>query len=346
MIRELWEDEIRGEGFGESKFKLYESNEGLREDDANPYFVVWLHGMHCGMIGPKDLKTMQWRLQRRVIFMVPLSPRPCDGLSFNWGCAFTKQQNKKLLEILLRKSAAEFAEEGSWSKELGFVFGHLHYNFLNALTEKINELSSEFNAERIIAMGYSMGGFGAIQLGCFAPELFDAVVSVAGYGMGTSEPNSGYGAPQPVSGEIFDLFLEREACKLARVPVVLAVHAPSDMCSSFRDVSAIIQKTQETAWDTWERSTAKLVRVPDGMANSDHPGKKRKSNHGYFNCTLLHNGSEKMLWRELRRLVDRAPQRGGDSMDWEPERGWGRSRRWSRMYEDPPNSRSWGWCPT
>ena len=45
-----------------------------------------------------------------------------------------------------------------------------------------------------------MGGFGAIQLGCFAPELFDAVVSVAGYGMGTSEPNSGYGAPQPVSG--------------------------------------------------------------------------------------------------------------------------------------------------
>ena len=45
-----------------------------------------------------------------------------------------------------------------------------------------------------------MGGFGAFQLGCFAPEIFDAVVSVAGYGMGTSEPNSGYGAPQPVSG--------------------------------------------------------------------------------------------------------------------------------------------------
>ena len=23
--------------------------------------MVWLHGMHCGLIGPKDLKTMQWR---------------------------------------------------------------------------------------------------------------------------------------------------------------------------------------------------------------------------------------------------------------------------------------------
>ena len=45
-----------------------------------------------------------------------------------------------------------------------------------------------------------MGGFGAFQLGCFAPEIFDAVVSVAGYGLGTSEPNSGYGAPQPASG--------------------------------------------------------------------------------------------------------------------------------------------------
>lgn len=45
-----------------------------------------------------------------------------------------------------------------------------------------------------------MGGFGAFQLGCFAPDVFDAVVSVAGYGLGTSEPNSGYGAPQPVSG--------------------------------------------------------------------------------------------------------------------------------------------------
>ena len=44
-----------------------------------------------------------------------------------------------------------------------------------------------------------MGGFGAFQLGCFAPEIFDAIVSVAGYGLGTSEPNSGYGAPQPAS---------------------------------------------------------------------------------------------------------------------------------------------------
>lgn len=57
-------------------------------------------------------------------------------------------------------------------------------------------------ADVLIASGclrYSMGGFGAFQLGCFAPEIFDAIVSVAGYGLGTSEQDSGYGAPQPAS---------------------------------------------------------------------------------------------------------------------------------------------------
>ena len=50
MIRELWEDELRGEGheripflgqlsgFGESKFKLYESNEGEQcQSNAPPH---------------------------------------------------------------------------------------------------------------------------------------------------------------------------------------------------------------------------------------------------------------------------------------------------------------------
>lgn len=316
MVKESWEDEIRGEGFGESKFKIYEFAEGLRDHEANapPYFVVWLHGMHQGMIGPRDLKTMQWRLRRKVVFMVPLSPRPWDGLNFNWGLAFTKQQNKK---------------------ELGFVFGHLHHNFLSAFTQKIRELSSWYSAERIIAMGYSMGGFGAFQLGCFAPEIFDAVVSVAGYGLGTSEPNSGYGAPQPASGEIFEDFLETEVCKLAQVPVVIAVHAPSDLCSSFRDVNAIISKVQDVAWKTYAWSRAMLIEVPENMANSDHPGKKKKSNHSYFNCTLLHNGSEKMLWGDLRRLLEEAEWRGLQNQcsqsSWEDSwerRGW-RDRRWS-----------------
>lgn len=76
-------------------------------------------------------------------------------------------------------------------------------------------------------------------------------------------------------GEIFDSFLETEAYKLARVPVVLALHARGDLCSSFRDVSAIIEKAREAAWESWEESTIKLLQVPDSMANSDHPGKRR-----------------------------------------------------------------------
>ena len=39
-------------------------------------------------------------------------------------------------------------------KELGFVFGHLHYNFLSAFMTKISELASWYSASRVIAMGY------------------------------------------------------------------------------------------------------------------------------------------------------------------------------------------------
>lgn len=72
--------------------------------------------------------------------------------------------------------------------------------YLLALTSKISDLAYEFAAERVLVMGrlvcasfvrserYSMGGFGAFQLGGFAPDAFDLVMSVAGYGLGTLEP--------------------------------------------------------------------------------------------------------------------------------------------------------------
>lgn len=48
---------------------------------------------------------------------------------------------------------------------------------------------------------YSMGGFGAFQLGGFAPDAFDVVISVAGYGLGTLEPER-----CPVAARSQDLF--------------------------------------------------------------------------------------------------------------------------------------------
>ncbi|CAJ1448556.1 unnamed protein product [Effrenium voratum] len=104
---------------------------------------------------------------------VPMSPQTTeDGLHFNWGCAFRKKENKK---------------------QLGYVFGQLHEGYLAALTSKISDLAYEFQAERVLVMGYSMGGFGAFQLGGFSPDAFDAVISVAGYGLGTNEPESRVG---------------------------------------------------------------------------------------------------------------------------------------------------------
>ena len=59
------------------------------------------------------------RLGRKVIFMVPLSPKPCDGLHFNWGCAFTKQQNKKARPVLCQLRDAETQRLSKGSKRRG-----------------------------------------------------------------------------------------------------------------------------------------------------------------------------------------------------------------------------------
>ena len=42
------------------------------------------------------------------------------------------------------------------------------------------------------------------------------------------------------------------------------------------EVRAIISKVQDVAWKTYAWSRAMLIEVPDNMANSDHPGKKKQ----------------------------------------------------------------------
>lgn len=311
MIRQTWEDHFYGRGFGRCCYKVYESTADLSrwQTKSRPWLVVWLHGMDHGFISPEELETMQRRLNRRVVFMVPLNPKEWNGLHFNWGCAFTREQNKK---------------------ELGFVNGFLHDEFLTTFAATIANVAQWYKAERTVAMGYSMGGFGAFQLGCWAPDTFDAVVSVAGYGLGTNSKD----APQPYSGRVFWNFLEYEATAMAKIPVVLAIHARNDRLSSFGDVDHIISTVDGRARKDGESCVAKLVTMPTWMANSDNPRKrKRKSNHGYFNCTFMDDYSNQYLWNELQQLLDENTQGQGD---WQPhhqsrkrKKRWHDESRWS-----------------
>jgi len=282
-----------GQKFGKSTYKVYEAVAGLEgdEESVKPYLLVWLHGMDNGSIEPGYLTTIQKRLRHRVIFVVPMSPQTQEGVHFNWACAFRKQQNKK---------------------QLGFVHGTLHEGYLNALTSKISDLAYEFDAERVLVMGYSMGGFGAFQLGGFAPDVFDVVISVAGYGLGTLEPEDEmYNAPQPQSSAIFENFLCSVVTELSRVPVVLGVHARKDSMSSFRDVKKIIQKCKETLdRRSEEKHVAELLEVADEWADSDRNGRKKKiSGHHYFNFSLLDDSSEEFLWSKVREYLSTAPLR-------------------------------------
>ncbi|CAE7646266.1 rluC [Symbiodinium sp. CCMP2592] len=292
-VRLIVEATLEGKGYGKTQYKVYEAIAGLKEDGKReaPYLFVWLHGMDNGMIEPAYLRTMQTRMNRRVIFMVPKSPNTtADGWHFNWGCCFTKSDNKK---------------------QLGYVFGSLHLDYLRDLTAKISEIASIFQAERTLVMGYSMGGFGAFQLGAMSPDVFDVVVSVAGYGLGTLEPQGEmYDAPQPRAGERFELFLRQVATRLSVVPVVLAMHARKDSMSSFRDVNAIIHHVQDESIKKGSDSIVQLFEVPDEKADSDRGRKKKnKSGHHYFNYTLLDESSEDFFWSKLQGFLQVAVPR-------------------------------------
>ncbi|CAE7240652.1 NMA111, partial [Symbiodinium necroappetens] len=218
-----------GFAFGECWYKLYESvTEGF-ENEA-PYLAVWLHGGDWGNISKRDLQTMQWRMGRRTIWMVPKSPKSArspKGWEFQWGCCHKKEDNRN---------------------DQGFIWGHLHSSFLTAFAETIGNVAHRFQADRVLAFGYSMGGFGAYQVASWSPEVFDAVVSLAGYGLGTEDPqHERFRAPQPQSGQIFRDFVERYGTRMAKVPVVLAVHAWCDSLSSYNDDCEIIWAVKHQA---------------------------------------------------------------------------------------------------
>uniref|UniRef100_A0A7S4QDC1 Peptidase S9 prolyl oligopeptidase catalytic domain-containing protein n=1 Tax=Alexandrium monilatum TaxID=311494 RepID=A0A7S4QDC1_9DINO len=193
----------------------------------------------------------------------------------------------------------------------------------------VKRIAAEVRARAVLLCGYSMGGFGALQLGSRTPELFDAIVMVAGHGLGTLEPSeseSAYAAPQPESSRIFKDYLARHAPRLASVPKVIAVHAWRDKVSSYTDAEAIVDAIQARG------GCAELVTVPDDMADSDlGRGKNRhRRGHCYYGYAFLRDSSEEVLYSRLRealpkvRLVAKPPARELRLMPARPqERGAG-----------------------
>merc|ERR1711879_510647 len=95
-----------------------------------------------------------------------------------------------------------------------------------------------------------------------------------------------------VASEIFNSFLQLYACQLAKVPVLLAIHASRDVESSFRDTVAIVESVRG------QGGNAQVVRVPDEMADSD-PNKKTNTGHRYFNYALLNCSSKEVIFERL-----------------------------------------------
>merc|ERR1711966_608198 len=115
----------------------------------------------------------------------------------------------------------------------GFIYGDLHEPYLAAFVKLVQELSTEVAAVANIICGYSMGGFGVWQLAGYKPDFFTAAIPVAGYGLGTMESAGDYCAPQPESSSILKQYMKKYGPQLAKVPLVIAVHATSDETSPY-----------------------------------------------------------------------------------------------------------------
>ena len=210
-IRESLRGTIGGplEGFGRSSYVVFEVCDPTQEKEE-PLLLIWLHGMNETVLIKADyMIQIQTRLQRRTFFLVPTSPEPAaDGTEFNWGVSCTTKQNKA----------------GS-----GHIHGVMNDAFHRSFLSVVEQIAHDIGANDIIVAGYSMGGFGALQMGSFSPATYKAVISIAGYGLGSRElTSSGFRAPQPHSSQVFDAFIQENVPNLALIPAVVILHAEFD----------------------------------------------------------------------------------------------------------------------
>ena len=230
------------------------------------------------IIGTEYLRRIQFRLQRRTFFLVPTSPAPAsDGTKFNWGVSCTTKQNKG---------------------GLGHIFCVMDAAFHNAFRTLVKQTAHDIGSTDIIVAGYSMGGFGALQMGSFSPDIYKSLIVVAGYGLGSREPlSSGFGGPQPYSSQVFDTFIREHVPNLVQIPAVFVLHAEPDRLSSYIDAQEIAEAIQSSG------GNAIFRRIPDEVANSDPGKRKAKNGHRYFNYSLLDDSSEDLLYARLRTTV-------------------------------------------
>ena len=264
---------LEGGNFGRSEYTVWEVFDSPEQGKQEPHLFVWLHGAHQRRYLPQcAMQTMQRKLGCRILFLMPLNPEGVapDGRCSHWFVSYTKAQNRR---------------------GLAWIYGESNSEYLAAICEVVRGISREMQASRILVGGYSMGGFGAYQLGSHEPGLFDVVLSIAGYGIGTLEPPDGHwSVQQPECSIIFEQFLTGQISRLAAVPAVVIIHARSDKVSSFLDTLYIVDTIEDNG------GYVDFVIVPDNKSEG-------KLGHNYFNYALLDDSSEEVLYRRLREIL-------------------------------------------
>ena len=179
--------------------------------------------------------------------------------------------------------------------------GGFEFRKLSSFCNLVTYVKARNCCKHVVVTGYSMGGFGAYQLGAHNGTMFDAIVVVAGYGCGTSETTGGTTSSsdgEEVPNKFGD-FLNFVKPGLSEVRgVVIVAHAQGDRLSSFKDAEQIATVVNANG------GNAKLLQVPDWEAMG---GDWDRNRHSYFNFVFL---SRHFMYPHLVEGLQRSTDKG------------------------------------
>jgi dienelactone hydrolase len=286
---------LEKESFGQGEIRMFEMfRPGHRRD--RPFLVVYFHGA----AGPqseedllKALVDIFDAIPGHIIFVCPSNPvaKWCKSM-FGW--QYTKKQNKH---------------------NQGFINGTECDEYVEDLDRYIRDLCDHYECSHVVALGYSMGGFGALQLAGLEKNgdrkrTVDILICMAGHAAGTSEPTDGccgYKPDQPEARIRFEDYVAENLPYWKKVAVALFIHAEKDDTCYYRDIEFIAEKIHghmnlKSGQRCW------IVKVPDEHSREDYKhlkGKKLEaaSHHGYWSYCFNKKVCKDKWWLEIREQL-------------------------------------------
>ena len=131
------------DSWGQSAYTVHCAHNVSQVHVKPSHLYLWLHECNGGALSEVTMAEMQCRFGQPLLFMMPEHPRAYGKGKRHWGVTFTKRENKN---------------------SLGWINGTVDTCYLDSVLAQIRVVKTQFRLSSVILAGYSMGGYGALQL--------------------------------------------------------------------------------------------------------------------------------------------------------------------------------------